>query len=60
MKDRNAYNLGIGPNLKEIFGTDRKKWAFVFHSSLGDGITFHRRKNEPHTDLEQGYISVPT
>jgi hypothetical protein len=27
---------------------------------LGDGITFHRRKNEPHTDLEQGYISVPT
>ncbi|XP_021943169.2 palmitoyltransferase ZDHHC15 [Folsomia candida] len=43
--DKKGFYLGICNNLAQVFGRDRRKWAFPVSSSVGDGITFQTRQS---------------
>ncbi|XP_035704654.1 palmitoyltransferase ZDHHC15 isoform X1 [Folsomia candida] len=51
--DKKGFSLGIFDNIAEVFGRDKRKWAFPIFSSLGDGITFPTRYSRLRSTNEE-------
>ncbi|KAI1719887.1 DHHC palmitoyltransferase domain-containing protein [Ditylenchus destructor] len=55
--DENAYNYGFGCNFVEIFGMKAYLWFIPTFSSIGDGISFHRRKSINHNVEKKSHLA---
>ncbi|KAJ8410952.1 hypothetical protein AAFF_G00179870 [Aldrovandia affinis] len=38
--DKNGFSLGLGKNVRQVFGDEKKYWMLPVFSSLGDGCSF--------------------
>ncbi|KAK8734379.1 hypothetical protein OTU49_006156 [Cherax quadricarinatus] len=47
MQDKDGFSLGALNNFIEVFGDDRKLWFLPVASSLGDGVSYPVRGQQP-------------